>query len=94
MGKGRKFKSEFKARVAIEAIKGRKTASELSSEFEVHISQISSWKKQALSGLKNIFSNVYTKRDEVAEKREDDLYRQIGKLKVENDFLKKTVYRD
>tara|TARA_B100001971_G_scaffold108628_1_gene99792 strand:- start:1040 stop:1324 length:285 start_codon:yes stop_codon:yes gene_type:complete len=94
MGKGRTFKSEFKSRVAIEAIKGRKTAAELSSEFEVHISQITSWKKQALQGLKNIFSNVYEKTNVSLEKQNDELYKKIGKLEVENDFLKKTVYQD
>ncbi len=55
MGKGRKFKAEFKSRVAIEAIKGRKTAAELSSEFEVHTSQVSNWKKQAMQGIKGCF---------------------------------------
>ena len=93
MGKGRKFNADFKARVAMEAIKGRKTAAELSSEFEVHSSQISNWKKQAIEGLKNIFSNVYEKSNETLEKKVDNLYQQIGKLQVENEYLKKTVYR-
>ncbi len=93
MGKGRKFKAEFKSRVAIEAIKGRKTAAELSSEFEVHTSQVSNWKKQAMQGIKSIFSNGYEKASESHEKQIDVLYKKIGKLEVENDFLKKTVYQ-
>ena len=93
MANGRKFNADFKARVAMEAIKGRKTAAEISSEFEVHSSQISHWKKQALDGLKNIFSSVYEKSNETLEKKVDKLYQQIGKLQVENEYLKKTVYR-
>jgi transposase len=93
MGKGRKFNADFKARVAMEAIKSRKTTAELSSEFEVHASQIAKWKKQAVIGLKNIFLNTQEKAQESQEKRLEILYGQIGKLQVENDFLKKTVYR-
>ena len=51
MGRGRTFNAEFKAKVAVEAIKGDKTVAELASEFKIHPSQIATWKKQALAGL-------------------------------------------
>ena len=93
MGNGRKFTSEFKGRVALEAIKGTKTMAELSSEFEVHASQISKWKKQVMSGVPGIFSETHKKNLEIANNQTDKLYQQIGKLQVENEFLKKTVYQ-
>jgi len=90
----RKFNNEFKARVAIEAIKGRKTLSELCGEFELHTTQICNWKKQAVDGLKDIFDNKKNVINNSQENKIDELYRQIGKLQVENDFLKKNVYRN
>ena len=91
---GRQFKSEFKARVALEAIKGRRTGAEISCMYEVHASQIAKWKKKALSGLKDVFSNVHKKDQESLEVRIENLYGQIGKLQVENNFLKKNIYRN
>ncbi len=95
MGKQqRKFSTEYKARVALEAIKGRKTISQLASEFEVHPTQITTWKKQALNNLKDSFKSG-RKGSEIDSKQEKNkLYQQIGKLQVENDFLKQAVYPD
>lgn len=89
----KRFDSEFKARVALEAIKGNKTIAEISSDFKVHSTQISGWKRQALIGIKEFFCNGTKTRTESHEQELSDLYVQIGKLKVENDYLKKTVYR-
>lgn len=87
----RKIGAEFKARVALEAIKEEKTTAEISSEYKVHATQISSWKRRGLSGIKESFINSDRGRGQEEELREQ-LYAQIGQLKVENDFLKKTVY--
>lgn len=87
----KKFDSDFKARIALEALKGEKTIAEISSEYGVHSSQIAKWKQQALSGIKGIFSKG-NGNSENHEKEMTGLYAQIGQLKVENDFLKKTVY--
>jgi transposase-like protein len=87
--KRRRYTKEFKAKVALEAIKGQKTASEMASEFEVHVSQINDWKKQALDGLAQVFNRKDERREAAYEAEKDRLYRQIGKLQVEVDWLKK-----
>ena len=89
----RKFSTEFKARVVLEALKGRKTISQLASDFQVHPTQITTWKKQALNGLKNSFKSRGGGEPN-SKKHMDTLYKQIGKLQVENDFLKQAVYPD
>ena len=89
----KKFSSEFKARVALEAIRGQKTISQISSEFKVHSTQIASWKKEALSRLVDVFDHKIENPAEAHSKEVDQLYQQIGKLQVENDFLKRAVYR-
>jgi transposase len=88
MGK-KKFTADFKAKVAIEAIKGNKTTNELTAEFEVHASQIQSWKKQLLDGSKAIFSGNHEKHDESVTQERDRLYAQVGKYAVELEWLKK-----
>lgn len=85
----RKFSSEFKAKVAIEALKGHKTTNELASEFEVHPTQINQWKRQLLEGSKHLFSDKNEKDKEALAKERDRLYTQIGQLAVELDWLKK-----
>ena len=87
----RKLDSEFKARVALEAIKEQKTIAEICSLYQVHGTQIGQWKKQALTGIKETFCRR-TGSEENETAKLETLYAQIGQLKVENDFLKKTVY--
>jgi len=89
MSQRRKFGAEFKAKVALEAIKGLKTINEIASEYQVHPNQITKWKKQLLSGAAGIFSNGRPKDKETEELLKDRLYRQIGQLQVELDWLKK-----
>ena len=83
------FSPEFMAKVALASIKDDMTTAELCSKYEVHRSQISNWKKRALDGLKEVFMGKQDKSIKDNEKIIDDLYREIGKLKVENDWLKK-----
>jgi putative transposase len=85
----KKHDASFKAKVALAAIREESTMAELVSKFELNRVQISSWKKAALDGLPTLFG-----QNELAELKEkealiDDLYREVGKLKIENDFLKK-----
>jgi transposase len=79
----------FKAKVALEAVKGEKTLAQLSSEFGVHANQIGQWRKQLLNELPSLFANRRTKYDKEQEALISELYRQIGQLKVELDWLKK-----
>jgi len=83
------FSPDFMAKVALAAIKGDMTTAELSSKYEVHRSQINNWRKRALEGLREIFRGKRDKSMKDNEKIIDELYRQIGQLKVENDWLKK-----
>lgn len=81
----------FKARVAMEAVKGEKTMAQLSSEYGVHATQISSWKQELIRRSVEIFSRP--DRSGSAERQElaDKLHKTIGELKVENDWLKKKL---
>ena len=91
MGK-KSFTSDFKSKVAVEALKGHKTVAELASEFDIHPTQINSWKKQLLETSKAAFNGKQQlKAQQNQEDERDRLYAQIGKLKVELDWLKKKV---
>ena len=85
----RRFDASFKAKVALEALKNEKTISQLSSEYSVHPNQIQQWKKRLLSELPGIFSRNGERSKEDKEALTDELYKQIGQLKVELDWLKK-----
>jgi len=81
----------FKARVAIEAIKETKTIAELSSIYRIHPTQITKWKKRAVEIIMQGFSTQQRKRERDGTELVQELYRQIGRLKVEVDFLKKKM---
>jgi len=85
----KKHSADFKAKVALEAIKGLRTINELSSEYEVHSSQVNQWKKQVLDELPGIFSSRRIQNQKEQEDLTASLYQQIGQLKVELDWLKK-----
>lgn len=89
MAQRAKRSAEFKAKVAREAIEGRMTISELAAKFEVHPNIVSRWKAEALEGLVEVFSSKKAKKNKDEEKTQDELYKQIGQLKVEVDWLKK-----
>ena len=87
--KRRKFSKEFKARVALEAIKGQRTANELAHEFGVHVNQINLWKKKLLESAPEVFSTGKDRETERLAAQREILYRKVGQLQVEVDWLKK-----
>lgn len=85
----KKHSSDFMAKVGLVALRGENTMSELASKYEVHVSAISRWRKRAMEGAIQGFKNKPTQTDREKEDLIDELYRQIGQLKVENEWFKK-----
>lgn len=81
----------FKAKVALEAIKEQKTIAELSSIYGVHSTQITKWKRKALDFIQQIFSDKFQSQQKSDDELIQELYKQIGKLQVERDWLKKKI---
>jgi transposase len=88
--KRNRYSSEFKAKVALAALRNEETISELAARFGIHPTMINSWKRALLEGAAEIFNKGHNSHKQV-ETKIDDLYRQIGQLKVENDFLSKKL---
>ena len=86
----KQYSPGFKARVALEAIRGEKTLSQLGCQFKVHPMQIAKWRKSAIEQLPELFVDGRTKKASM-ETGNDALYEEIGRLKVELDWLKKKV---
>lgn len=87
--KRKTFSKDFKAKVAIAALKGHQTANEIASELEVQVTQVNSWKKQLTANASELFSRDSDKQQADHEQEAGKLYEQIGRLKVEVDWLKK-----
>jgi transposase len=89
--KRKQYSPQFKAKVAIEAIRGQKTTAELASQYELHPTMINNWKRDLLDKASELFDNGKTTSQVQAETQAqiDELYRQIGQLTVERDFLVK-----
>ena len=87
----KKYSKELKARIALDAIKGQKTIAELASEYWVHANQISIWKKQLLDAAPTAFSNGKDKDAEQKDVERDHLYKKVGQLQIEVDWLKKRL---
>lgn len=87
--KRRTFSAQFKAKVALEALQERETLQELARRHELHPNQIIAWKKQLLSGVPDVFSRKRSRETEAYEEELAKLYEEIGRLKMERDWLKK-----
>jgi transposase-like protein len=83
------YSKELKAKIALEAVKGYSSITELSREYKVHPNQISKWKQQLLENLPGIFDSVRGPKSDMNSELVEQLYRQIGKQQVEIDWLKK-----
>ena len=88
----KQYSAKFKAQVAVEALRGEKTLSQLGAQFKVHPIQIAKWRKSALAQMPELFVDGRTRQKSGGNEAEtDSLYEQIGRLKVELDWLKKKV---
>ena len=84
------YDKKFKAKVALETVRGEKTIQEIATAFSIHPNLVSLWKKQLLESADMVFEKEGKEKDDKEkEERENTLYRQIGQLQVENEFLKK-----
>jgi transposase-like protein len=87
----KQYSPKFKAKVALEAVRGERTLSQLASRFHVHPVQIGQWRKTALEQLADLFIDGRKSKRSGGEVEKDVLYEEIGRLKVELDWLKKKV---
>jgi transposase-like protein len=92
--KRRQYSSEFKAKVALAALKGEQTTSEIAARFEIHPSMVSQWKRELLDNATGVFESKSSgKTAQKTQEEIDTLYREIGKLTVERDFLSRGLGR-
>ena len=89
----RRFTGDFKAKVALEALRGDKTIQEIATRHKVHPNQVSAWKRQAMEGLGAMFSNGADKSRMDHDSEVHDLHAKIGQLTVERDFLARGLKR-
>jgi len=89
----RRFTAEFKAKVALEAIRGEQSITDLAARYELHPNMITTWKRQAIDNMAKVFSGAAEHNDKADEDRIKDLHAKIGQLTVERDFLAKAFGR-
>ena len=92
-GKRKRYSAEFKARVALEALRGELTVSQLATKHGVHQTLIGDWKRQAMDGLAAVFSGKVEAKEGMREEDVEKLHAKIGQLVVERDFLAKASGR-
>jgi transposase-like protein len=88
-----RYSADFKAKLALEVIKGNRTLTEIASDAQVHPNLLMQWKRQLLDSLPTAFADKRVKENREQEEKEAQLYQQIGQLKVELDWMKKKVGR-
>ena len=93
MTRRRRFTADFKARVALDALRGDKTIQEIAAKHKVHPNQVSTWKRQAMDGLGEVFSNGADRALRDHDSEVHDLHAKIGQLTVERDFLARGLKR-
>jgi len=93
MAKRRRFTGQFKAKVALEALRGERPVQEIAAKYGVHPNQVSTWKKQAVDGLSGMFSDKAEKTERDQEATVRNLHAKIGELTVERDFLARGLKR-
>ena len=93
MSTRRRFSMEFKAKVALEALRGDKTIQEIAARHKVHPNQVSVWKQRAVAGMKEVFSNGAQRARGNSEAEIRDLHAKIGELTVERDLLARGLKR-
>ncbi len=89
----RRFTADFKAKVALEALRGDRTVQEIAAKHKVHPNQVSTWKRQAIDGLGEVFSNGVDRARSDHEAEVKELHAKIGELTVVNDFLARGLKR-
>ena len=89
MKKRKTYSAGFKTKVVLEALQERETIQEIGKKYDIHPNQISTWKSQFLSNASEIFEMGISKNDD--EKEKDELFKKVGQLQIENDFLKKVL---
>ena len=87
----KKHSTQTKVKVVLETLKGEKTTAELTAKYGIHATQINNWKKAVLEVLPEAFSNKRKRQEDDQQALIDELYKQIGQLTVENEFLKKKL---
>jgi putative transposase len=93
LGMRKQYEAAFKAKVALEALKGEKTIAHIASEFSVHPNQIRLWRNHLMEQLPELFSSRRPQQEKAREELEAELYQQIGQLKMELEWLKKNHRR-
>ena len=89
MSKRRRFTAEFKAKVALEALRGELTLAEISKKYDVHPNMISGWKKQVTQDAAQLFARGASNAQQTSDEQIKELHAKIGQLTIEKDFLKK-----
>lgn len=91
MNNRRKHSAEFKTRVVLDALSGRFTISDLAAKYELHPVQITKWKQKFIRDAPQVFGDEFKKKDEEKDRIIEDLYKKVGKAKMELEWLKKKV---
>ena len=93
IGKRKRYSGEFKAKVALDALRGEQTVAQLAAKHGVHQTMINAWKKQAIAGMSGVFSGKAEAAEAAREGEIDQLHAKIGQLVVERDFLRRASGR-